>query len=183
MKKLNVFNFMSLDGYFSGPGGDFSWHEHDEEGMKFSMESSKSGNTLLFGRKTYQIMESFWPTPQAQEMNPVVAQSMNSVEKIVFSKTLKKVTWNNSKVINGNIEAEVKKLKETSAKDMTILGSGTIVTQLADAGLIDEFTFMLDPLALGEGTSVFKGLKNRLKLNLKSVKQFKNGTVLLSYGI
>jgi dihydrofolate reductase len=112
---------------------------------------------------------------------PVVAAGMNNSDKIVFSRTLKKAAWNNTSLIKGNLEEEIKKLKQLPGKDLTILGSGSIVTQLAVAGLIDEYQFMVDPVALGEGTSLFQGMRGLLNLKLSSARTFESGAVVLSY--
>jgi dihydrofolate reductase len=138
------------------------------------------GNILLFGRITYEMMAGFWPSPMAMESMPGVAKGMNEAEKIVFSKSLKKADWQNTTVIK-NMVAEVKKLKQTPGHDMTILGSGSIITQLADAGLLDGIQLMIDPVALGAGTPIFGGLSKQTNLKLTDTKTFKSGTVLLSY--
>lgn len=109
MGKLTVFNFITLNGFYKGDNEDISWHQHGGEEAEYSEESLQSGSTLLFGRITYQMMESFWPTPMAAEAFPKVAQGMNQAEKIVFSKTLKKVKWNNSRLVKGNLIDEIKK--------------------------------------------------------------------------
>ena len=181
MGKLSVFNFMTLNGYYKGPNGEINWHHHGGEEAEYSAESLKAESMLLFGRVTYEMMASFWPTPDAMKSLPEVAEGMNKAEKIVFSRTMKKADWNNTRVISGNIVEEVKKLKESSPKDMTILGSGSILTQFAEAGLIDDYQFMINPVALGAGEPIFKGLKNILNLELISVKTFKNGILLLNY--
>jgi dihydrofolate reductase len=126
------------------------------------------------------MMASYWPTPEAMKNDPAVAAGMNRAEKIVFSRTLKKPAWNNTRLVKTNIAKEVRKLKH-EGKTMTILGSGSIVTQLAQLGLIDEYQIMIDPVALGNGTTLFKGLKGKLDLKLKGTKAFKSGVVLLSY--
>ena len=182
MGKLSVFNFMSLNGYFKGPNDDTSWHQHgNEEEGEFAAEGAQSDSILLFGRKTYEMMAGFWPTPQAAKNMPEVADGMNKSEKIVFSRTLKNATWNNTRIIKNNIVEEIKKLKASSPKDMTILGSGSILTQLAEAGLVDNYMFMLDPLALGDGTPIFKGIGHNLELKLSNTRSFKSGRLLLTY--
>jgi len=200
MRRLMVFNFMTLNGYFKGPGGDISWHSHSqEEEGEFAGEMAQMGGTLLFGRVTYEMMAAYWPTPDAKRDVPAVADGMNKSEKIVFSRTLKKTDWHNSRIVNGDIVEEVRRLKGVSgrgkavgggsatggggmaASDMCILGSGSIVTQLAAAGLIDEYMFMVDPLILGEGTPVCKGMGHALTLKLKTTRTFKSGTLLLTY--
>lgn len=181
MRKLVIFNFLTLNGYFEGPGGDLSWHRHGEEESKFASESMGHGAVLLFGRVTYGHMAGYWPTPMAMQQAPVVAEGMNKAEKIVFSRTMAKAEWENTRIIKANMTEEVKKLKTTPGKDLCLLGSGSILTQLAEAGLIDEYQFMVDPVALGSGTSAFSGLGKKLDLKLKSTRAFKSGVVLLSY--
>lgn len=180
MGKLGVFNFVTLNGYFKGPKGDISWHKHGAEESEYAAEGSSSGSTLLFGRVTYEMMASYWPTPDAMKNMPDVAPGMNNSDKIVFSRTLKKAGWNNTRLVKDNMVEEIKKLKK-AGKDMTLLGSGSIITQLAEHGLIDEYQIMVDPVALGDGTPMFKGLKHPLDVKLTNTKTFKSGVVLLCY--
>ena len=181
MPQLTCFNFISLDGYYKGPGNDISWHRHGKEENEFSAENMKRGNTLLFGRITYEMMAGYWPSPMARENNPVVASGMNNANKIVFSRTLTKADWENTRLIKENIVEEIRKLKKIPGKDMTILGSGSIITQFAEAGLIDDFQFMIDPVVLGKGTPIFKNIHSKMDLELLSSRVFKSGTVLLTY--
>ncbi|HVU55423.1 MAG TPA: dihydrofolate reductase family protein [Puia sp.] len=181
MRKLVVFNFLTLNGYFEGSGGDISWHRSGEEESKFAGESVGQGGILLFGRVTYEHMVAYWPTPMAMQQHPAVAKGMNKAEKIVFSRTLKQSDWENTTVIDGDLAKEVRRLKEMPGNDMCLLGSGSILTQLADAGLIDEYQFMVDPVALGAGTPAFKGLKKKLDLQLVSHRVFQSGIILLNY--
>jgi dihydrofolate reductase len=181
MAKVNVFNFITLNGYFAGPNGDISWHRHGTEEQEYAAEGATSDSILLFGRITYQMMASYWPTPQAMKDLPEVAKGMNKSEKIVFSRTLKKAEWDNTRIIKENMIEEVNKLKKQGKRDMTILGSGSIVAQLAEAGLIDHYQIMLDPVALGAGTTLFHGMTRKLDLQLTSTRTFKSGVVLLTY--
>jgi dihydrofolate reductase len=181
MRKLSVFNFISLDGYYKGANNEISWHKHAEEENEYSADGLSTGSILLFGRITYEMMLSFWPTQMAIESMPVVAEGMNSAEKIVFSRTMKNAAWNNTKVINENIVEEIKTLKQLPGKDLTILGSGSILTLFAEHGLIDEYQIMVDPVAIGSGTPIFKNMKKELDLKLTNTRTFKSGTVLLCY--
>jgi dihydrofolate reductase len=182
MGKLLVYNFVSANGYFKGPNEDISWaHQNpSQEENDFAAENAQGGAVLLFGRKTYEIMVKYWPTPEAKKDNPGVAEGMNKAEKIVFSRTLKKAEWNNTKIIAGDIEKEVKKLKE-SGKDITVLGSGTIVNQLTEAGLVDEFQVMVHPIAIGNGTPFLKDIHRKIDLDLIKTRSFKSGVILLCY--
>ena len=181
MGKLGVFNFVTLDGYFQGPDGDIRWHRHDAQENEVAAEMLKAGHTLLFGRVTYELMAGYWPTPDAIRNDPTVAEGMNKAEKIVFSRTLKEAAWSNTRVIGENIEEEIRKLKQAPGKNMTVLGSGSIVTRFAQLGLIDEYQIMVDPVVLGDGTSIFKGVNRRRNLKLTATRPLKSGSVLLSY--
>lgn len=181
MRKLTVFNLITLDGYFAGENGDISWHNVDDEFQEMAIQVSNSGNTLIFGRVTYELMASYWPTAAGLKDDPIVAAGMNKSEKIVFSRTLKKADWNNTRLVQDDMIGEIRRLKQQDGKDLTILGSGNIVSQCAAEGLIDEYNFMLDPVALGKGKSLFEGLKDKLVLKLINTRTFKNGNVYLKY--
>ena len=181
MRKLTAYNFLSLNGFYKGPNEDTNWHTHGEEEARYSEESLAQGNTLLFGRKTYEMMVSFWPTPQARELFPKVAEGMNNAEKIVFSRTLFEPEWENTQVISGDIVDQIHELKRSPGKDMTILGSGSIISLFTDHNLIDEYQFMIDPVAIPDGTPVFINIKQNLDLQLTSSKIFNSGVVLLHY--
>jgi dihydrofolate reductase len=172
---------MSLDGYIAGQNGDISWHNVDEEFQELAKAVSNSGNTLLFGRVTYELMAGFWPTEEAISTDPVVAAGMNRSEKIVFSRTLQRTDWNNTRLVKDDMLAEVRSLKQGAGKDLTVLGSGSIVSQLAQAGLIDEFQVLLNPVVLGSGKTMFEGVKDRFALKLTKTRTFRNGNVLLTY--
>jgi dihydrofolate reductase len=182
MRKLTVFNFTTLNGFFKGADGDVSWHKHGAEENEYAAANLKpGGNTLLFGRVTYEMMAGYWPTSEALKNDPAVAGGMNNAEKIVFSRTLKKAEWNNSTLVKGDLKDEIKKLKQTRGKDMTVLGSGSIVTQLAELNLVDEYQIMIDPVVLGSGTPIFNKINHSLDLKLTQTKIFKSGVILLCY--
>jgi len=181
MRKLIVFNLVSLDGCFTGESGDISWHMVDDEFQELANEAANSGNTLLFGRVTYQLMAGFWPTPEAIETDPVVAEGMNTSEKIVFSRTLDAVYWNNTRLVKDDMIGEVRRLKQGNGKDLAVLGSGKIVAQLAAADLIDEFQVLINPVVLGRGRTMFEGIGKQLNLKLIRSRVFGNGNVLLCY--
>jgi dihydrofolate reductase len=181
MRKLTVYNFLTVNGFFKGPNEDTNWHTHGEEEVKYSQESLGQDNILLFGRKTYQMMVSFWPTPQAKELFSKVAEGMNRAEKIVFSRVPFEPEWENTQVISGNIVERMREIKKSPGKDMTILGSGTIINLFTDHGLIDDYQFMIDPVAIPDGTPVFKNINQKLDLQLTGSKVFDSGVVLLNY--
>jgi dihydrofolate reductase len=184
MKKLIVFNNVTLDGYFTDKNGDMSWaHKDDPEWNEFVSNNASGGGVLILGRITYELMASYWPTPMAAEQYPVVADAMNELPKLVFSRTLDEPTWENAKIIKGDLVEEIEKLKAISDLDMVILGSGTIVSQLARAGLIDEYQIVVHPIVVGDGRTLFEGIDERMPLNLTSSRIFKNGAVLLHYAM
>ena len=183
MKKLLVFQHMSLDGYFVDKNGDMSWakKDNDEEFNAFASENAKGGGVLLFGRVTYGLMASFWPTPQALENLPIVAERMNNGPKIVFSRTMKKASWNNTRLVKGDLVSEIRQMKKEPGEGMAILGSGSIVAQLAEEDVIDEYQIVVNPIALGGGRTMFDGIKEKLNLKLTKSKTFRNGKVFLCY--
>jgi dihydrofolate reductase len=184
MRKLAAFIQVSLDGYFADADGGIGWaykDPGDAEWNEFVAGNAKGGGQLLFGRVTYEFMASYWPTPMAAENNPVVAERMNSMPKIVFSHTLDETAWANTRLMKGDLVAEVRKLKKDAGADMAILGSGSLVSQLAEARLIDEFQIVVNPVVLGQGNALFDGIKDGLPLKLASSRSFGNGSVFLRY--
>ena len=135
MRKLTSFTFITINGFYKGHGNDISWHGHGEEESRFSEDQLMAGNILLFGRITYEMMSGFWQSESATEMFSVVSARMNEAEKIVFSKKLNSINWINSNVIGSNIAGRIAEIKKTKGKDLTILGSGSIVEQFSAAGL------------------------------------------------
>ena len=183
MRKLTSFNFVTLNGFYKDAVEGISWHKHGGEEAEFSAQSLKPGNTLLFGRRTYEMMEKFWTSESAFQSLPVVAKGMKKSEKLVFSNRLKKVEWENTRILSGDLVKEITKLKKLKGKDITILGSGELIGGLTDAGLIDAYQIMIDPVALGKGTPLFKNVKHELDLKLMDTRIFKSGTVLLTYAL
>lgn len=182
MPRLNMFNSVSLDGYFTDSSSDMSWAHaggDDAEFRAFVAGNAKGGSALVFGRVTYEMMASFWPTPVAAAQMPEVAAGMNRAAKYVFSRRLEKAEWINTTVLQGEPVAEIAKLKR--AGDLTILGSGSIVKQLAAANLIDDYQLMVCPVVLGSGRTLFDGIPGRPVLKLVNSRTFRNGKVFLHY--
>ena len=182
MRSLIVFNHVSLDGYFVDKKGDMRWaHKQDPEWNEFVAGNARGGGVLLFGRVTYEMMASYWPTPMAAQNSPAVAEHMNSLQKVVFSRTLDKASWNNTKLVKGDLATEVRKLKQESGEGLVIMGSGTIVSQLAQEGLIDEFQIVVCPIVIGSGRTLFEGVTEKLNLKLTKSRTFGNGNVYTCY--
>ena len=183
MRKLVVFNQVSVDGYFVDNHHDMSWakQDADDEFNRFTSDRASSGGVLLFGRVTYELMAGFWPTRQAAQSLPIVAERMNHLPKVVFSRTMKQATWNNTTLVKHDMVGHIRRMKAEPGEGIAILGSGNLVSQLAATGLIDEYEFIVNPLALGAGRTIFEGITNRLCLKLTQSRTFKNGKVFLSY--
>ena len=180
MRKLILFNMITLDGFFEGSGQDISWHQVDEEFNDFAIEQIETVDTIIFGRITYEGMASFWPTPLAMETDPAIAQKMNTVSKIVVSHTLEKADWNNTRLIKENVFEEIARLKQQSGKDLIIFGSGNLASTFLQQGLIDEIRVIVNPVVLGAGTPLFRDIQP-LNLTLLKTRTFRNGNVLLYY--
>ena len=184
MARLLVFNSISADGYFTDARGDMSWAHQgadDPEWQEFvAGNASGASGRLLFGRITYQMMAGFWPTPAAMEAMPEVAKGMNAFEKVVFSRTLDRAEWQNTRLVKTDPAAEVRRMKADGGPDMTVLGSGTIVSLLTQAGLVDEYQMVVCPIVLGAGRTMFEGADAR-DLVLRTARPFRNGKVVLTY--
>ena len=177
MRKVIVSNLVSLDGFFEGPNKELDWFVVDEEFFEYARDLLRTVDTLLFGRVTYQHMANYWPSAPVDE----IADKMNNLPKIVFSKTLQKVEWKNSRLVKNNIGEEISKLKQQPGKDMAILGSANLASYLLPLGLIDEYRMILNPVLIGSGNPLFQGIKERLKLKLSGTKSFGSGVVVLYY--
>ena len=179
---------LSLDGYFEGPNHDLSWHKVDDEFNEFAIEQLKEADLLLFGRRTYQLMEAFWPKAAKDRAmskeNLEIAMLMNNANKIVFSRTLKKVekteSWKNAKLVHEFDPEAIRRLKEQPGKGIWVGGSDLAVS-FVKAGLIDEFRFMINPVVIGEGTPIFEGIHGKLNLELIKTRRFDSGNILLYY--
>ncbi len=181
MRKVIFAMLTSLDGFFEGPNREIDWHNVDKEFNEYAIDFLNSVDALLFGRVTYQLMASYWPTATAIENDPMVADKMNSLPKIVFSRTLDKVEWRNTRLVKENIAEEVSKLKQQPGKDLAIFGSSDLALTSIQHGLIDEYRIMVNPVVLGNGKSLFKGIRERLNLKLLKTQTFASGNVLLYY--
>ena len=171
----------SLDGYFEGADGDISWHNVDAEFNEFAIQQTGEFGALLFGRVTYELMAGYWPTESAKRDDPIVAGLMNGLPKIVFSRKLERAEWDNTSLVRENVAEEVLKLKQQPGKDIAVFGSSDLTVTLIEHGLVDEFRIMVNPVVLGDGNPLFKGIQNKLNLKLMKTKTFESGNVLLYY--
>jgi dihydrofolate reductase len=178
MRRILVSNLTSLDGFYEGPNDEIDFFVVDQEFLAYAAEMMNSVDTILFGRKTYEHMAAYWPTAPED----VVADKMNSLRKIVFSKTLQKVDWNNSRLVKGELVEEVTRLKQQPGGDMVVLGSATLASQLMQLGLIDEYRVLINPVLIGSGKPLFRGITERIKVKLLATRSLVSGMVILSYG-
>lgn len=190
MRKIVVMNRVSIDGYFASLNQKtwgMDWFIGDPEVDK-AVHERESSDMLIMGGTTYRGFERSWvpvlKDPNAPREMKEVAEELTSMTKVVFSKTLKEneITWENTKLLKGNLVDEVKKLKQEKGSDILIFGSGSIVQQLANAGLIDDYFFILTPVVAGEGKPLFKDVK-QFGLKLLEARSFQSGNVLLHYTI
>ncbi len=181
MRKVIFFLFTSLDGCFEGPDRDIKWHNVDEEFNEFAEQQTSEFGAFLFGRVTYELMASYWPTEASERDDPIIAGLMNSLPKIVFSKTMQKAEWNNTRLVRENIAEEIQKLKQQPGKDIATFGSSDLTMALIEHRLIDEYQIMVNPIVLGGGKTLFKGIKDKLHLKLVKTRIFNSRNILLYY--
>ena len=185
MRKIILFMHMSLDGFVAGPNGELNWFKIDEEIFDYVGKRINEGDTALYGRVTYQMMENYWPKagqqPNATKHAIEHSRWYNNVHKVVLSKTLKGKNIRNTTIISDNIAAEVQKLKQGSDKEIIIFGSPGASHTLMAEGLIDEFWIFVSPILVGAGIPLFKNIRNKVNLKLIKSHQFKCGVVCLHY--
>lgn len=187
MRKIIVSEFYTLDGLMSDPQDKMDWitGSFNDEMGKYENDLYDNADTLLLGRTTYKIFESYWPQAASNPTIPQgeieMAHMMNNITKIVFSHALESVEWKNSKLLKEINSKEIVKMKQEKGKNILVVGSASIVQQLTNLGLIDEYHLLVHPIVLGSGKPLFKNIKNRLSLKLVKAKTFKNGVVLLLY--
>lgn len=180
-RNVVVSNYVTVDGCYAGPDGEIDWFVWNDETERYSRDQIESIGTILFGRVTYELMKDYWPTDAAAEEDPVITEAMNTLPKVVFSKTLKQVDWENTRLVNGDVGDEVRELKRQSGEDIVIFGSGSIVQTLANLGLIDEYRLLVNPVVLRRGKRLFESVEADIELELVDSKTFSNGVVLLDY--
>lgn len=188
MGSVTAFEHVTLDGFFAGPRGEIDWFKairKDPGYEAYTHQQSQSGNTLIFGRTTYEMMKSYWPTPEAIKTDPQMAKVVNQSPKLVFSRTLRKVeegpNWKNVELVHDVDPADIRKRKREAKGEFTILGSGSIVQQFANQGLLDGYALVIVPVVLGAGKHLLDGVR-QTDLELLESKSFKNGLVVLRYG-
>jgi dihydrofolate reductase len=199
MRRIVMFNRVSAAGYFSDRDSTFEWVVQDET---FDVEAAASlsvlseSGVILFGRRTYDIFEGFWrrydedrsapiesphrPGQSSRELR-VLADFINDATKVVFSKTRKRVKWRNSRLLRELDPREIAAMKSEPGRVMFVFGSGTIVSQLTTHGLIDEYQFVVCPIAIGAGRPLFNDVSTSVRLKLLEAKSYPTGNVMLRY--
>lgn len=195
MRRIVMFNRVTADGYFAGPDGNLDWVVPDKAIDRLGAEAVKRFDTVLFGRRTYELFEAFWPhaiddSPTSPDPHETKGQSpemrtmaifLNESTKLVFSNTLKDVTWRNSRLLHEIDPREIEAIKRQPGKDMIIFGSGSVVTQLTQHRLIDEYQFVVSPVLLGTGRPLLSSVSTKLALDLQEAKRYPSGNVMLRY--
>jgi len=179
LRKIIVSNMVSLDGYIAGPDGEIDWFVWDKDLERYRIEMMGTVGTIILGRTTYEMMASYWPTDTVN--HPYIKERMNNLPKIVFSKNLKKVEWNNSTLAEEIDPERIGRMKRMAGKNIVIFGSGSIVSTLSRLGLIDEYHIIVNPVLIGSGISMFRGLRERHELKLLETWQLGSGVAILKY--
>jgi dihydrofolate reductase len=185
MRKVVLLINTTLDGFAAGSKGDLDWTIVDEDMWSYTNALFSTVDTTLFGRVTYQGFESYWPTvpanPNSTKETITFAHWIDKVQKVVFSKTLEHVTWNNTRLVRDNVAEEVSSLKAQAGKDIIVMGSPGLVHTLLELSLIDELRVNVNPVLLGSGIPFLNDMKDRTKLDLINAKTFQSGVVGLHY--
>jgi dihydrofolate reductase len=185
MRRIVLFMHVSLDGLVAGPRGEMDWIHVDEEMFDFAGKRTSEADTALYGRVTYQMMESYWPTAadQAGATKHDIEHSRwyNKVTKVVLSRSMQGQDLPNTKIISRNLSREINELKNKEGKDILIFGSPAAVHSLMQEGLIDDYWLFVNPVPLEQGIPLFKGVKDKIKLKLVSTHVFASGVVSLHY--
>jgi len=173
----------------AAPGGELDWHfeKWTNEMAETLCEQLSKADTIMLGGHTYSAMAAYWPQRGMDYRYPredlAFAEMMNSYQKVVFSKTLTRLPWNNSRLVKRGMEDEIIRLKESKGKDIIIFGSATLVASLINLGLIDEYILWVHPIALNGGTPLFAAAPGKLAMQLTSVRKFRSGVIVLYYKV
>jgi len=179
MRRIIMFNRVSADGYFSTPDGGLDWAAPDDRLDEAMAGRIPDADAILFGRRTYDMFESFWPRASALR---TMGLWINEAAKLVFSNTRRQLTWRNSQLLGAFDAREVTALKQRPGKNIMIFGSGSIVSLLTQHGLIDEYDLVVSPILLGKGAPWLTAPAKHTQLELIESKAYASGNVLFRYG-
>ncbi|HLP11468.1 MAG TPA: dihydrofolate reductase family protein [Flavobacteriales bacterium] len=187
MRKLISFMHISLDGFVAGPNGEMDWIKVDEEIFDYVGKRINQGNTALYGRNTYQMMESYWPTaannPSATRHDIEHSAWYKKVHKIVLSKTMKDTGLANTTIISDNLSQRINAIKQTGGSEILVFGSPMATHSLIQHNLIDGYWLFVNPIVLGKGIPLFKDIHDKIKLKLETTHQFNSGVTELNYSV
>jgi len=185
MRKLVLFTHITLDGFGAGPNGEMDWIFVDDAIFDYAGKRTDNADAALYGRKTFEMMDSYWPTagdpPDASRHDKQHSEWYNRVQKIVVSKTYKGRQIPNTKIISDNLVKEIVEIKKGDGMDIVIFGSLSVLNELIAANLIDDYWLLVNPVLIGEGLPLFKGIGNNINLKLEEVKGFSSGVTCLHY--
>ncbi len=185
MRKIIAFMHVSLDGFVAGPNGEMNWIKVDEEIFDFVGKRISQGDTALYGRVTYQMMENYWPTaadkPNATKHDIEHSKWYANVHKVVLSKKMNKADLSNTTVISEMLSAKINEIKQQTGNDILVFGSPTATHSLMQENLIDGYWLFVNPIILGQGIPLFAEIKDKIKLKLLTTHQFTNGVTELNY--
>lgn len=186
MRRIIVSEWVTLDGFVTGPNGEMDWigEFFDDEMGKYESDLVNRGDTLILGRATYESFAGSWPrvpdNPSASEAEKEYARKLNSMRKIVFSRTLDRAEWNNSTLVSTIDPEEIERMKQEDGMDILIYGSASVVQAFTDLGLIDEYQLLVHPVVLGSGKPLFGSVRGT-NLRLLDTRALPSGVVLLTY--
>ncbi len=185
MRKVLFLIHVSLDGFVAGPNGELDWIVYSEELEKYVHDLTSTLDGAIYGRVTFEGMLSYWPTvagnPESTKPEVDYALWLDEATKIVVSTTLEKVEWQNTLLIKDNIAAEITRIKQQPGQDLILIGSPSLAQTFMKLGLIDEYWININPVVLGSGIPLYKGLDSKLDLKLLELKKFEGGVVALRY--
>jgi len=186
MRKIISFMHISLDGFVAGPNGEMDWIKVDEEIFDYVGKRIGEGDTALYGRVTYQMMENYWPSagdkPTATRHAIEHSKWYNKVHKVVLSRTMKDPGFN-TRIISDNIPDRINEIKQQAGNDISLFGSPTATHSLIQLNLIDGYWLFVNPIILGRGIPLFVDIKDKIKLNLLNTRQFTCGVTELNYTV
>jgi dihydrofolate reductase len=185
MSKLIVTDWTTLDGYIAGPGGEMDWIMGDDEMAGYELGVAETAGAMLFGGKTYREFSQYWPNvpknPDAAPFEQAFAAKINPLPKVVVSRSLEEPLWENTTIWNSLEPESVRKLKAETSGNILLYGSASLVHQLTDLGLVDEYHLLVHPLLLGNGLSLLGTRENRVKLECVKAQPFKSGVLQVIY--
>jgi dihydrofolate reductase len=183
MRKVVFDHLLSLDGYFGGAKDEIDWFAFDEESLEWSRKLLRAAGSIVMGRRTFELMARYWPTAEARKEEPYISERMTELPKLVFSRTLDKSTWENTKFVRRPLADVIREEKQGNGDHILVLGSSSIVAALWKEHLVDELHVRIQPVVLGKGRPLFPQSEARQPLVLKESRMFQSGVAALRYEV